>query len=107
MIPAFTAHASKTLITTFFYCLLSSLSGILPVLAQCMLKENQISQVFYSIRTESSLPQRKDKFSLVVPGSEDKMYRYYALMLLGMLEVLLTEVVVSKFKSEGNERIKS
>lgn len=71
MVPPFTAHASKILITTFFYCLLSSLSGILPVLAQCMLKGNQISQVFYSTRAECSLPQRKDKFILVVLASED------------------------------------
>lgn len=57
MVPL-TAHAYKTLITTLFYCLLSSLSGILPVLAQCMIKGNQISQVFYSIRAECSLPRR-------------------------------------------------
>lgn len=82
MVPLFTAHASKILITTFFYCPLSSLSGILPVLAQCMLKGNQISQVFYSIRTEYSLPQRKDKFSLVLLANEDKKYRYSALSCL-------------------------
>lgn len=82
MVPPFTAHASKILITTFFYCLLSSLSGILPVLAQCMLKGNQISQVFYSIKMEYSLPQRKDKFRLVFLASEDKKYRYSALLCL-------------------------
>lgn len=82
MVPPFTVHASKILITTFFYCLLSSLSGILPVLAQCMLKGNQISQVFYSIKMEYSLPQRKDKFRLVFLASEDKKYRYSALLCL-------------------------
>lgn len=82
MVPPSTAHASKILITTFFYCLLSSLSGIFPVLAQCMRKGNQISQVFYSIRTECSLPQRKDKFSLIVLASKDKKYRYYAVSCL-------------------------
>lgn len=82
MVPPFTALASEILITTFFYCLLSSLSGIPPVLAQCTLKGNQIRQVFYSIRTERSLPQRKDKFSLVVLASEDKKCRYYALSCL-------------------------